>query len=221
MHIDGPPVGLPIDPDPERREEGLDPVGSKYARTLADDAPLEAADPEEDVGYPAGADVDSFGRCKFVGDPDAVIHDPVALDRAWRLVREEDLGQYGGYSDSPAGKAKFTEDWKAALDQRVDLVDTLAVGRWRENQQRARLEQRIVEEKREKAQVKAGNEAAAYKQVLGDLQDYSKMLAQHDQDYAYMRGSGEMRPPVPEDFATWQRKRLAERAHDRHFGRKR
>jgi hypothetical protein len=146
VYIHGPATELSADPDP------------------AEDAPLGAAG-LEDVGYPPGADLDDFGRCKLAGDPDALIHDPVALDRAWRLIREEDLGQFGGYTDSPDGKAAFERDWKAALDQRVDLVDTLSVARWRENQQRARFEQRVANEARAKVQAKAASKSAALKMV--------------------------------------------------------
>jgi hypothetical protein len=185
--------------------------------TVTTDGDIPLGD-EEDVGYPAGANVDAFGRCKLVGDPDALMHDPVALDRAWRLVREEGLGQYGGFGDSPQGKERFAEAWKAALDQRVDLVDTLSVQRWRENETRARFEQRVAEESRQKVQAKTARKSAAFQQVMRDLEAYAEHVAEHEQRYAYLLGSGTIAPPAPPDFGTWQRQRIAEREHEKRFG---
>jgi hypothetical protein len=62
-------------------------------------------------------------------DPDELLGDSVAMAKAWRVARQEELG---GFTDTEEDRSTFEELWRGFVDARRDLVATLRLEKYEE-----------------------------------------------------------------------------------------
>lgn len=192
-------------------ERGLDPLEpddymqaveavSADATIALDEAPATPKPQPKPVRPAPDGDVDEHGYVILdpALDPDELIADPVAAAKAWRVVREERLGDY---PDDDRGRARFEDEWRSMLNVRRDLVQTLRLTAYQGEQSRLAFKQRLRDEAHERKQSRKARVEKKRRELQADLDSYAAHLAdlEHENEVAVLKAQ-------PMTFDQWRQR---------------
>jgi hypothetical protein len=146
---------------------------------------------------PSKGEPDHLGRVPLAArfDPDELLADPLAVAKAWRIVRDEGLPYVGD-------RSSFEAEWRVFIDLRLDLVETLRAQKAREEEAEAAWRKQEAERPAREAAAKKAEAEAAMKERAKDLEAYEVYRAE-ERDRARSLGHDF----VPYTFDEWRKRR--------------